>query len=513
MPISTKLPGVVAVLVLASCFSDAQPIIEQPPPPPGPIVAPDAGPEPDAAVPPDAATSRPNVVFILTDDLSWNLVRYMPNVLRMQKEGMTFSNYFVTDSLCCPSRSSILTGRFPHDTGVFTNGGDDGGYEVFKAKGNETATFATSLSAAGYRTALMGKYLNGYDPLVPAIPPGWTSWAGAGAAYRSFDYDLNENGVVRHYGTAATDYVTDVLGGRGVGFVAADPLRPFFLEMATFSPHAPYTPAPRDAELFPGLSVPRTPAYGARPGPTAPAWLAAIPALTKKEEKKMDEDFRKRVQAVQAIDRMIENLRDAVKAAGHADDTYFVFSSDNGFHMGEHSLRTGKQTAFDTDIHVPLVVVGPGVPAGTTADAIVQNIDLCATFAEIGGAEPPPKQTGRSLLALLHGKTADWRNVALVEHHGAHFDATDPDLPEPDSGDPPTYSALRTRSYVYVEYVGGEVEYHAHATDPDELDNTAAALTTTEKDALHGTLEAMKTCHDVAGCWTAQHLLPGAPAP
>ena len=453
-----------------------------------------------------------NIVFVLADDFTWSLVQYMPHVLQMQEEGATFSNYFVTDSLCCPSRTSIFTGMFPHDTGVFTNGGDDGGYATFEAKGNGQRTFANALSGSGFRTALMGKFLNGYDPAVLPVPDGWAGWAVAGGGYKGFDYDLNQTGTLHHYAHADADYLTDVVSGLGTKFIGDEPGKPFLLEIATFAPHSPYTPAPRDAEAFPGLEAPRTPAYDARPGPTAPSWLKAIPALTHAEKQKMDKSFRMRAQAVLAIDQMIGALQDAVAAAGHADDTYFVFSSDNGYHMGEHSLRPGKQTAFETDIHVPLIITGPGISGGQTLDQIVQNIDLCSTFAEMGQAPPPPTQTGHSLMPLLHGETVtDWRDVALVEHHGEGFDPSDPDLPEPESGNPPTYTAIRTKSSVYVEYVGGEVEFHDHTTDPDELDNTAGVLTAGQKEALSATLGAIRSCHDAATCWTAQHLLPGAP--
>ena len=501
-------------LLLTHCSNDA-------PSAPTSLAGSDAGvaPEVDAAASVEAggdaapgAPKRANIIFILADDFTWNLVQYMPNLLQMQKDGVTFANYFVTDSLCCPSRTSILTGMYPHDSGVFSNTGDDGGYATFLAKGNETKTFATALSASGYRTALMGKYLNGYDPLAPTVPAGWTEWAGAGGAYKNFNYDLNQSGTVHHYGSADTDYLTDVVAGLGASFVNKEPDRPFLLEIATFTPHAPYIPAPRDANAFPGLKVPRTGAYGARPGPNAPSWLAAIPALSPKEKDKMDSSFRMRAQSVQAVDKMIGTLRAAVAAAGQTERTYFVFSSDNGYHMGEHSLRPGKQTAFDSDIRVPLIVTGPGVPSGRMLDEIVQNIDLCSTFAELGQTTPPVTQTGRSLVPLLRGQSVlDFRDVALVEHHGANFDPADPDLPEADSGAPPTYSALRTKSAVYVEYVGGEIEYHAHATDPAELENTAASLSTSQQAALHGTLAALKNCHDATSCWSAQHMLPGVP--
>jgi hypothetical protein len=139
--------------------------------------APSAAPPPPATTPasppgPHSETPPPNFVFVLTDDLSWNLVQYLPHVLKMQKDGMTFTNYFVTASLCCPSRSSIFTGRYPHNTGIFRNVGADGGYLAFHSRGYESATFATALSAAGYRTAMLGKYLNGYQPAPHAPASG-----------------------------------------------------------------------------------------------------------------------------------------------------------------------------------------------------------------------------------------------------------------------------------------------------------------------------------------------------
>ena len=153
-----------------------------------------------------AAPGSPNIILILTDDLSMNLVQFMPHVLKMQQDGVTFANYFVTDSLCCPSRSSIFTGRYPHDTGVFKNVGKDGGYLVFRARGNEQSTFATALSAAGYRTAFLGKYLNGYVPeRHHPIAPGWNTWVVAGNGYKEFHYVFNQEGQLVQHGFKPTD--------------------------------------------------------------------------------------------------------------------------------------------------------------------------------------------------------------------------------------------------------------------------------------------------------------------
>ena len=164
----------------------------------------DTGTQPTPAAPvqnatpvaPASSDKHPNIVFILTDDLAMNLLQYMPHVLQMQKDGVTFANYFVTDSLCCPSRSSIFTGRYPHSTGIFKNQGEDGGYIAFVNRNLERTTFATTLSTAGYRTAMMGKYLNGYLPERHAPAAGWTSWDVAGNGYGEFHYNLNEDGKV-----------------------------------------------------------------------------------------------------------------------------------------------------------------------------------------------------------------------------------------------------------------------------------------------------------------------------
>jgi arylsulfatase A-like enzyme len=449
---------------------------------------------------------RPNIVFILTDDLALNLVQYMPHVLQMQKDGVTFANYFVTDSLCCPSRSSIFTGRYPHDTGIFRNTGADGGYSAFLNRGLERATFAPALSAAGYRTAMFGKYLNGYFPRPHHPAPGWTSWAVGGNAYSEFNYVLNEDGKVVHYGDKPTDYLTDVLSGLGVRFIKQAADTPFLIEIATFAPHAPYTPAPRDAEGLPGLRAPRTAAFNTAPDANGPKWLLSLPSLSDADLAGIDKNFRKRAQSVLAIDKMIGELQAAVAAIGKEKDTYFVFSSDNGFHMGEHRMRAGKMTAYDTDIHVPLIVTGPGVPAGRTVEEIVENIDLYSTFAELGGAAVPANVDGRSLVPLLHGqKVTEWRTAVLVEHHGPLKDPTDPDAPAARSGNPPTYEAIRTRTSLYVEYADGEKEYHDLSADPQELRNTFSSLPAEEKTSLHAMLDAIKNCHDAKTCWAAEH--------
>ncbi len=442
-------------------------------------------------------TSKPNIVFVLTDDLAMNLLPYMPHVKQMQQKGMTFSNYYVTDSLCCPSRSTLFTGDYPHDTGVFTNGGDDGGYQTFNAKGDQNATFATSLKAAGYRTAMMGKYLNGYEPTQDGPQPGWSEWDVAGNGYPEYNYALNENGHVVNYGAKPSDYLVDVLNHKGVNFInsSAQKKQPFMMEIATFAPHAPYTPANRDLNKFPGLKAPRGPAYNEADVSDKPAWLKSHKKLPPKALRRDDGIFRKRAQAVQSVDKMIGDLQAALKANGVARDTYIVFSSDNGFHLGEHRLAQGKMTAFDTDIHVPMVVTGPGVTGGGTSTRLAQNTDLCPTFETLGGAKVPAAVDGQSLVPELKGKAQPARDAVLVEHHGPDKNKKDPDFQVKASGNPPSYEAIRTPNSVYVEYADGEREYYDLKRDPNELNNTVAKLTPTHLKKLKATLHKLENCH------------------
>jgi arylsulfatase A-like enzyme len=460
----------------------------------------------DAPTPP----SRPNIVFILTDDLSMDLLPYMPNVLAMEQRGLSFSHYFVSDSLCCPSRASIFSGNLPHDTRVFSNTGSGGGFQKFHARGEEQNTFAVALQNAGYRTALIGKYLNGYLQLprsarIPHnyVPPGWSEWDVAGWGYRGYHYVLNQNGAVRYYGGKPADYLTSVLTNQAVNFIdgSASTNTPFFLEVATFAPHAPYTPARQDLGRFHGLRAPEPPSFDRLPA-NAPRWLARHRGLSKAQVRTINRVFRRRVQAVQAVDRLAGQIESALNADGLANDTYLVFSSDNGLHAGQYRLMPGKLTAFDSDIRVPLIVDGPGVAAGARTMAISENIDLAETFATIGGVGLGGD--GHSLTSLFSGITpVNWRTAALIEHHGPKLRGSDPDFQQGASGKPPTYEAMRTAWFLYVEYADGEREFYDLVSDPLELHNLAGQLTGPTLTELHRGLVAMRRCHGDESCWAA----------
>ena len=449
--------------------------------------------------------SPPNIVFVLTDDLAWDLVQYMPAVQALQQDGMTFTRYFVTDSLCCPSRSAIFTGKYPHDTHVFTNTPPLGGYATFERFGNEHETFAVALKNAGYTTGMMGKYLNGYLPDLHQADPGWDDWDVAGMGYDEFNYSLNENGHVQRYGTAATDYLTDVLSGKADRFVRGVSKGPFVLEVATFAPHEPYTPAPRYVGAF-DTKAPRDPSFDAR-NTNPPKWLRDWPPLSGSDITSIDKDFNLRVEAVQAVDDLIDSLRASLVATGLDRNTYFVFSSDNGYHMGQHMLLPGKQTAFDTDIRVPLIIAGPGIRAGAVDDHIVENIDLCPTFADLAGTPPPETVEGHTLVPLLKGAPSEWRSASLVEHKGpdvAPVDRNDPDEEAVNGPKPTSYEALRMENSVYVLYDDGEEEYYDHGTDPYERDNIVSSLPKAQVSAYRNQIANIEGCHSADDCWKAQ---------
>ncbi len=468
------------------------------------------------------SSKPPNFVFVLTDDLSWNLIneRFTPHIVDLQRRGETFDHYFVTDSLCCPSRSTIFTGLYPHDTKVETNRPPDGGFEKFQAQHLDTRTFAVALQAAGYQTSMLGKYLNGYgDPMNPStapVPPGWSDWhVSNNTGYLEFNYLLNDNGKYNRY--SGTDkYGVDVLNSYARSFIEKSAGKPFLVEVATFAPHAPYTPAPRNANDFPGLTQPRDPSFGAS-NENPPAWLGQRRALSDRQVAKMDADYRKRVQATESVDKMLGDIESTLTEKGLADNTYVFFSSDNGYHLGQHRLLQGKQTAFDTDIRVPLIVAGPGVPAGRTESRTAQNTDLYPTFLELAGAKVPASVDGHSLVPLLHptGATTPWRTAALIEHHGPDKDPADPDF-QPAGGNPTSYEAVRVSARhlpgfsgpveaVYVEYQdrSHEIEYYDLSADPYEQRNVASSLSGNQRAELHRLLAGLQGCHGQEACWAA----------
>jgi len=384
-----------------------------------------------AAVRGDAASlpDRPNVVLILTDDLdarSLEVARdQFPAIAALREQGTAFSNFIVTMPLCCPSRASILRGQYAHNHGVLNSGGESTGFAAFHGLDRERSTVATWLHDAGYRTALLGKYMNGYPGRTAAatyVPPGWDEWGGyrmdpRGEVLRYFDYELNENGSVVAYGSRPEDYLTDVLAAKSAAFIArsAEARQPFFLYLAPAAPHGPATPAPRYEDAFPDPAVPRLPSLGEADVSDKPAWVRDQVEIGPDEVALIDAFHGRRLRSLLAVDDLVGTVTDALRAAGTLEETYVVVTSDNGYHLGEHRIGFGKRTPYEEAIRVPLLVRGPGVPAGRTVEELALNLDLAPTFAELAGVAVPGFVDGRSLVPLLEGQPTAWRQVGLVE--------------------------------------------------------------------------------------------------
>jgi arylsulfatase A-like enzyme len=395
----------------------------------------------------------------------------------------------------------------PHNTMVETNTKPNGGYGAYIEHGNAQKSFSVALQEAGYKTAMMGKFLNGYLPGKHEPLPGWTDWFVAGGGYRNFDYDMNSNGQVVHYGHTAADYLTDVVSARTDSLIKAWKGNPFFIEIATFTPHAPFIPAPRHKDLFNDMNAPRTPAFNRQSDSTAPAWMRKLKSLDTKQVDRIDNIFRNRIRCVMSIDEMLGNIRKVLQETGASSNTYIFFSSDNGYHLGDYSMLQGKQTPFDIDVRVPLIAIGPNVAKGSLQQAIVSNIDLAPTFSAIAGATLKGEPDGKDIQLLLRDKNTqkiNWRNFAIIEHRRVNYDRNDPDRQEPEDGILPSYTALRFHNLLYVEYETGETCCYDSKKDPYELKNIFATLPVETRKQLHAILLEAKKCGGKNDCWGVQ---------
>jgi N-acetylglucosamine-6-sulfatase len=415
----------------------------------------------------------PNILFILTDDLDAAAIEYMPQVKSLiAAQGVSFDNYFVNISLCCPSRSSILRGQYAHNTGVFTNNKADGSFIYFHLNGLEKSTMATWLQDKGYRNTFIGKYLNGYPRSAKKdfVPPGWDEWYSPinDSGYVGYNYTLNENGKLVNYGSRPEDYNADVYTNKAVQSInrAAKDKKPFFTYVSYFAPHQPAIAAPRHSQLFKDKQAPRTTSFNEADVEDKPKYIRNLPLLDREAQAKIDHLYQRRLKSIQAVDEGVVTLINALKANGQLDNTYIVFSSDNGFRLGQHRLPAGKETAYEEDIHLPLYIRGAGITAGKVVEQIVSNVDLAPTFTELAGAKLPKFVDGRSLVNLIFSEEeASWRQVFLLEHRRDEPKALIP-----------SYGGLRTKNCTYVKYGSGEQELYNLTQDPQQLQNLVSRV-------------------------------------
>jgi arylsulfatase A-like enzyme len=420
---------------------------------------------------PPAAGAKPSIVLILTDDQRWDTVtNVMPTVEQeLGGHGVTFTNAFAVNPLCCPSRATILTGRYSHSTRVYGNAPPYGGAAWF----DDSSTIATWLHDAGYRTAYLGKYLNGYGGVVALpgidhwyVPPGWDRWSGYTGGY--LDYHVSVDGLTMLAGVDDASYSTDVFAREAVSFIESSGDRPFFLVYAPYAPHATVRLPKRDRTAFEGIPPWRPPSFNEEDVSDKPSWVQARPPLDGEEIARVDEFRRKQLAAQLAVDDGVASIVGTLRASGRLENTMVVFLSDNGILWGEHRLWNRKQSAFEESIRLPLVIrYDPLVDAPRSNDRLVANVDLAPTFADLAGIDAPGAE-GRSLVPLLDAASADppeWRTGLLIEHLQGAEDA---------ALEVPTYCAVRKATWKYVAYADGEEELYDLADDPYELANRAS---------------------------------------
>lgn len=380
--------------------------------------------------------TAPNVVFVLTDDQDWTLGS-MDTMNRTMSllggSGVIFDNHFVSTPICCPSRAEIITGRHMHNTKVTGNACGGVNFKDNQEKLN-VAHYAKTIG--NYTTFYAGKYLNNYGSGttggVAYIPPGWDQWYGLVGNSKYYGYTVSNNGIAEKHGhDYYSDYFTDYLANKSVEFirkVGGGP-QPFFVMLGTPSCHIPDDYAPWTEQLFNTSKAPRTGNWNLAPQPNKHPMMQGIqpmavgnPAVDKKTDVfGSDWVAVKRLRTLQSVDVMVERLVDAVTETGELENTYFLYSSDNGYHLGQFGLGYDKRQPYEEDIRVPLLARGPGLTAGSRSSLPVMNVDLAPTILDMMGIDATieaPQMDGRSWLPVVTGSTLPQRTELLIEYNG-----------------------------------------------------------------------------------------------
>ncbi|MCZ3386450.1 MAG: sulfatase [Actinomycetia bacterium] len=401
------------------------------------------------------ATAAPlNVVVIVTDDQVEGTMDAMPITRDLiRDQGVTLKDGIIPTSTCCPSRTTLLTGQYSRTTGVYRNLGPNGGWSAFHVGGSEDRTLAVALNDQGYRTGLFGKYLNGFALADPGyVPPGWDSFhtiydpsskpALAAGAY--YNYELRGTDQTESFGQDPTDYSTDVIAAKSVSFIESTPAdQPLFLYFAPTGPHSPFVHAPRHEGLWHREPV----------GPAVKQLTTNAPSFLPQQlvnPARMSKHLRDQHLALMAVDEAVGRIVDALGA--RADNTLFVYMSDNGLQLGEHGL-VNKYSPYSGSTDVPMFLRWDGeITPGSTFRGIITNADLAATIADATG-------------------------ISLVNPDGiSFFSSQRPDgavLEATADRNHPAYCGWRTARYLYVSYANGEEELYDYRQDPYELINQA----------------------------------------
>jgi len=412
-----------------------------------------------------------NFVVIYTDDQRWDTMGVMPIVKKeLADRGTTFDNAFVRLPLCCPSRASFLSGGFfPASTGVKQNGGVNGGAGSFYDLKNIGKTFQEN----GYRTALVGKYLNAYGDISPRIPPGWDvffiilfsgKWDKYNGVEGSSTAGSPGKGEVKSY----NDYLLDVEKEKALKFIDDNYDEPFFLFYSTNSPHDPATPAERDKNLFSDYNY-RDRGWGEEDLSDKPEWVGEVaddfwrgnPDFFEEDDfikgsETPDDFIKNQLRTLQYTDRAVGEIISKLEEKGIADKTVVIYTSDNGFMWGEHGIFK-KGVPYEESVHVPLIVYVPEMEKQTISEMISVDEDLAATLFDM--AEIESESDGESVAPLVLGENFRWREHFISEGFGSG------------AGDFPIWASIRDSRYKYIQYASGEEELYDLQADPFELES------------------------------------------
>jgi N-acetylglucosamine-6-sulfatase len=491
-----------------------------------------------AAIPPQGAEGPPSIVVIQTDDQTLDSVyetfsafpgaaktRAMPNTLDLiSNRGMTFNRYYVPYPLCCPSRVSLLTGRYSHNNNVRGNNPPNGGYTGFSFRGAATNNIATWLQGAGYRTVHVGKVMNGYgqEPFSNGteVPPGWSSWYGVvneDQTHYFYGYTLNVNGQIQgpfgSFGSWETrDYdvrddfgcpfaplnglpcfhVTDKLTEIATNEMLATPAgEPFYVQLDYTAPHGDFRrpagpePAPRHYDWFKGARHPHDRSEGFDEGNVSdkPRFIRDADHLSPNEKRTYRVYYQKQLDSLRSVDDGVKRVIETLGYLGRLRNTYVVFTSDNGFFFGEHRLLGGKFLAYEPATHMPFLIRGPGIRPSTETGELAANIDVAPTLLELAGAEATKSIDGRSLVPYLEDSELRSRRPILfesfvetndVEANGALSANASRRAGEATASllaPPKDYAGIRLGPYKYIAWPSGEKELYNITRDPYELNS------------------------------------------
>lgn len=443
---------------------------------------------------------KPNILLILTDDQTRADLAVMSTVnARIGAQGTTFTRAFSQFPLCCPARATILTGQYAHNNGILKLHG----FTEFDGRFKRN-NLAVWLRSAGYNTVLLGKYLNGYGlgGNDRYVPPGWTDWqVPVRGFYKYRNYTMNENGRLKSYRT----YQTTHWQRRGVQLVNtyAPRAKPFFMWLSFVAPHygGPVEAGDPRAASRRGLQTPNVAdefrnTLSGTPLPPKPSFLEqnmsdkpALPGTVRRPVWEYRELFQQRRESLLSVDRAVGRILDALDESGEADKTIVIFSSDNGYLVGEHR-KTGKIVGYEESVGIPMLVRGPGFAAGVQRHQLVSLTDLASTISRAAGVSPRLRQDGRPLQPLSAGPAAGADRPILLEAG-----------PRRGTGGKRLYTGIRTpEDRVLLRWHNGATEMYDLGEDPYQLNGrVSAGETAEERDTLAARLSKLQGCAG-AGC-------------